>query len=472
MAGFIKRLSLVPTGLRYKLMVSFSLMSIIPLLVCVYLVNVFIFPNVENVPQTSLVVLLTIVVAFLGLILAKRLVNPIIDMALEAKIIASGDYERKIKADREDEIGQLGGSINTITKQIKNYMDELHSYSLKTKDMNLEIQKKILALSNLLQIGDMIASAEELEHILELVTEKISDNFKESFSALYMTKNASSIFELRASHDIGIRDLKSLKFELGKGYLGRSIGAKIVVSIDSGTRVSKELATLQKDFQVKNCLIMPIVVRRRVMGFLVTGNQLDDFTYKEEDIELVKVFTKQIGIALENDLLLRKAEELAFKDDLTGLYNESYIRTRLDEEIHRAILCQRPCSFLKFNIDGFKAYRDVHGEMATEEILKKIATLIKENSTEIGKVARLSGNEFAVVLPEKNKREAYNIAEDIRVKVEVLSAKLSGKNEKPLSVSGGVSENPIDGSTAEELIKKATETLAAAKKSGKNKIIA
>ena len=472
MAGFIKRLSLVPTGLRYKLMVSFSLMSIIPLLVCVYLVNVFIFPNVENIPQTSLVILLTIIVAFLGLILAKRLVNPIIDMALEAKIIASGDYERKIKADREDEIGQLGGSINTITKQIKNYMDELHSYSLKTKDMNLEIQKKILALSNLLQIGDMIASAEELEHILELVTEKISDNFKESFGALYMTKDASSIFELRASHDIGTRDIKSLKFELGKGYLGRSIGAKIVVSIDSGARVSKELATLQKDFQVKNCLIMPIVVRRRVMGFLVTGNQLDDFSYKEEDIELVKVLTKQIGIALENDLLLRKAEELAFKDDLTGLYNESYIRTRLDEEIHRAILCQRPCSFLKFNIDGFKAYRDVHGEMATEEILKKIANLIKENSTEIGKVARLGGNEFAVVLPEKNKREAYNIAEDIRVKVETLSAKLSGKNEKPLSVSGGVSENPIDGSTAEELIKKATETLAAAKKSGKNKIIA
>ena len=213
MAGFIKRLSLVPTGLRYKLMVSFSLMSIIPLLVCVYLVNVFIFPNVENIPQTSLVILLTIIVAFLGLILAKRLVNPIIDMALEAKIIASGDYERKIKADREDEIGQLGGSINTITKQIKNYMDELHSYSLKTKDMNLEIQKKILALSNLLQIGDMIASAEELEHILELVTEKISDNFKESFGALYMTKDASSIFELRASHDIGTRDIKSLKFE-------------------------------------------------------------------------------------------------------------------------------------------------------------------------------------------------------------------------------------------------------------------
>ena len=157
MEKFTKRIALIPRGLRYKLMIAFSLMSIIPLLACMYLVNTFIFPQLDNLVQVSIVVLLSIAVALLGLMLAKKLVNPIIDMALEAKIIASGHYDRRIDTDRQDEIGELGKSINAISKHIKQYMNELHSYSLKTKDMNIEIQKKILALSNLLQIGDMIA---------------------------------------------------------------------------------------------------------------------------------------------------------------------------------------------------------------------------------------------------------------------------------------------------------------------------
>ena len=472
---FMKKMSLVPRGLRYKLMIAFSLMSIIPLLICMYLVSVFIFPNVKTMPQVSVIVLFTIAIAFLGLILAKRLVDPVVDMAIEARIIAGGKYDHIIKTDREDEIGELGKSINTITKEIKQYMDELHSYSVRTKDINLEIQKKILALFNLLQIGEMIAASEDLKDILNVVVDKIAEISEDGAAALYLLKedfeNADEL-ELYASHGNGKNKLKSIGFRLGTGYVGRAIGAKIGITIDSSTRMTKELEGLRKDFEVKNCLIMPIVVRRKVMGFLFTGNREEKFRFLKDELELIKVLAKQIGIAIENDLLTRKAEQLAFKDELTGLYNESFIKSRLDEEIRRAILCQRPCSFLLFNIDNFSAYRDAHGEMATEELLKMVARILKENATELGKVSRIGGDEFAIVLPEKNKKEAYDTAEDIRKKIKKFAEKSKQKNEGLLTVSVGVSENPIDGATADDLLKKAVEALKIAKREGKNRVVA
>ncbi len=472
---FMKKRSLVPKGLRYKLMIAFSLMSVIPLLICMYLVSTFIFPNVETMGQVSIIVLFTISIAFLGLVLAKRLVDPVVDMAIEAKIIAGGEYDHTIKTDKEDEIGELGKSINTITKEIKEYMSELHSYSVRTKDINLEIQKKILALSNLLQIGDMIAASEDIESILNLVVDKTAEISKDGLAALYLLREDhedTDELELYAFHGNGKNDLKSMRFRLGRGYVGRAIGAKIGITIDASTKMTKELESVKQDFQVENCLIMPVVVRRKVMGFLFTGNNEEKFRFLKDDLELTKVLAKQIGIAIENDLLTRKAEQLAFKDDLTGLYNESFIKSRLDEEIHRAILCQRPCSFLLFNIDNFTKYRDAHGEMATEELLKMVARILKENATELGKVSRLGGDEFAIVLPEKNKKEAYDTAEDIRKKVQKFAEKSKEKNQGLLTVSAGVSENPIDGATAEDLLKKAVDALKTAKKEGKNRVIA
>jgi diguanylate cyclase (GGDEF)-like protein len=84
----------------------------------------------------------------------------------------------------------------------------------------------------------------------------------------------------------------------------------------------------------------------------------------------------------------------------------------------------------------------------------------------------LSGDTFAVILPEKNKKQANTIAEALRQRVEAFG--ISGGPGYPrnfVTVSGGVSENPIDGVTADELIKKASSALNDARSRGKNLVI-
>ena len=76
--NLLKNLTLSNRGLRYKLLVAFSLMSIIPLLACMYVISNYVFPQVDNLFTVSAVVIVSIVLAILGLTLARGLVDPVI----------------------------------------------------------------------------------------------------------------------------------------------------------------------------------------------------------------------------------------------------------------------------------------------------------------------------------------------------------------------------------------------------------
>lgn len=471
MLGMFKRLSMVPKGLRYKLMISFSLMSIIPLLVSMYLASIYVFPHLDNITDISIVILLSVTIAMLGLALAKRLINPVIEMAIEARMIANGDFENKIAIQRDDEIGHLGESINIMTEKIKSNLDELKDYGQRTREINIEIHKKVLALSSLLQIGDIIATGSmELNLVLELAVQKASTIFDSGFGILLMPKAAGGNYLMKTSYGLSSEKLEGLAVKGGQGLLGKAIEDHSVVVIDDAVKKSAEIENFRASYNVKNIMAIPMFSGRKDMGLLLVGNDIDSFKYKNDDIDLIKVFAKQITIAIENDILFRKTEELSIKDDLTGLYNKNYLMSRLEEEIKRAIFYQRPCSLIIFNIDDFKALREDKGELVGEEVIKKVAKLIKESTDPIGKAARIGGDEFAMLIPEKNKRQTTHIAEEIRKKIE--STNFVKEPKEALTVSGGVSENPIDGATAEELFKSAQDALHNAKSSGKNRIAA
>ena len=470
--GVFKKITLANKGLRYKLLLAFSLMSIIPLLSCTYVISVYLFPQLDNIFHVSMVIVAAIFIAILGLILARGLVDPVIGMAIEAKMIASGEYDRKLAVASDDEVGNLGQSINSMTQKIRSNLDELKSYGQRMREINAEVHKKVLALSSLLQIGDIISTGSvKLDALLEMAVEKASMVFDTGFGVLYMPKNEVGDFIARTSYNIEKEKVEDAVVRKGdRGIFEKTLEEQTLLTLDKSTKRTKEIGDFLDSYGLKNILALPLHSGKRTLGLLLIGNRLDDFKFKTDDIDLVKVFAKQITIAIESDILSKKTEELAIKDDLTDLYNKTFILSRLEEEIKRAIFYQRPCSFIVFNIDNFKKLRDTHGELAAEEVLKRMAKLIRDNSTPVGKVARISGDAFAMLLPEKNKKEAVRIAEDVRQKIEATN--LLREGQATITVSGGVSENPIDGTTGDELFKKATGALAQAKSSGKNKIIA
>lgn len=472
MKRIFRRFQITNKGLRYKLILAFSLMSVIPLLACTYLISTYIFPKAENMVHVSMVILAAIFIAILGLISARRFVDPVVDMAIEANIIANGEYDRKIAVESDDEVGNLGASINIMTQRIKTNLDELKNYGQRMREINVEVHKKVLALSSLLQIGDIIsAGSVNLDSLLELAVEKAGMIFDSGFGVLYLAKNGSDDLLVKTSYNIDKELLESIVIKCdGKGFLEDILHSRSVTVVDKTTRPSKETQYFMEEHNLKNMLAMPLYTGKKDFGMLIVGTKTGDFKFKNDDIDLVKVFAKQIAIAVESDMLSKKTEELAIKDELTDLYNKNFIETRLEDEIKRAIFYQRPCSFIVINIDNFKAFREMHGEIAAEEMIKKMAKLVKDSAAPIAKVARVNVDEFAMLLPEKNKKEATLLAEELRKKVE--ESNLVKDIKATLRVSVGVSENPIDGATSDEILKKASENLRQAKLQGKNRVVA
>jgi GGDEF domain-containing protein len=182
-------------------------------------------------------------------------------------------------------------------------------------------------------------------------------------------------------------------------------------------------------------------------------------------------------------------ERAATTDDLTGLYNSRYFRQFLSRLIKKAHESRFPVTLLLFDIDNFKRYNDQYGHGVGDEILKQTAALIRRCCREHDRVARISGDEFAVIFwdkePPRQPRDASKPATGSRVPQTIVailerfqnliaSSEFSGlgaSGRGVLSISGGLAVYPYDAHTPEALIEAADRALMfGAKKSGKNSI--
>ncbi len=467
----IDRFSLNSRTIKQKLMVAFQLMSILPFLVCVYLVSNYILPKFGLKVDIVVSLVVSIFVALVGLLVIKEVFDRLTSVATQAKSIAAGDINRKLEVEHGDEVGELGNVLNQLTQRIRGNMDELKRYSEKTTEINLEIQKKIIILSNLMQVSSLISQGAKFEDILKIAIEKSRLLANSETAFLLFKKENEESFRVMVSDGAKADYLNTLEFGPKEDIYNKGLNLNKLLILDKQNLLSDNLTLdFLAKFQMKNCLTMPIFLRKRVKAVLGIANNRENFSYSRDDIELLEIFSKQIAIAIENDILAHRVESLEIKDLLTGLYNKAFITSRLQEEIKRAIVYQRPCAFVVFDIDNFKNYREKLGLINAEAALKKIAILVKDSITEVDRVGRTDADEFSLILPERNKRQALEVAEEIRKKVQSSFSQAQDINGC-LTFSAGVSENPLDGVQAEQLITKARELLKKAKANGKNQVV-
>ncbi len=175
-------------------------------------------------------------------------------------------------------------------------------------------------------------------------------------------------------------------------------------------------------------------------------------------------------------------EHLASTDDLTGLLNRRLFAPQVDGML--ALGDRMPEEFratlLLFDIDNFKQYNDTHGHAVGDDILHSIAKLLQSTTRKHDILARIGGDEFAVLFWDVHQRdpgseplEAFDvIAERFRAAVECASLPALGTSgEGQLTISGGMAVYPAGGASAEELLATADAALASAKADGKNNII-
>ena len=183
-----------------------------------------------------------------------------------------------------------------------------------------------------------------------------------------------------------------------------------------------------------------------------------------------------------------RLQKLAISDELTGLYNARYFRHFLSLIIERARKLHFPVTLLLFDIDDFKKYNDQFGHSTGDEILKQAAALMRRCTRQHDLVARIGGDEFAVVFWDKEgprqpkepksgisyrpPQEPLQIFERFRGLISSEEFPLLGQTGKGvLTVSAGLAVFPYEASNACDLIKEADKRLMlGAKRSGKNSV--
>lgn len=185
------------------------------------------------------------------------------------------------------------------------------------------------------------------------------------------------------------------------------------------------------------------------------------------DLSQRKLFRSQEEVRTRNEALYRAATT----DELTAVYNRSYLLDFLRGALGRCRRDQQTLSCILIDIDDFKRVNDGWGHQSGDTVLVEVAQRIGQRVRAGDLFGRYGGEEFLVVLPSTSARSARALAEDVREQVAGRVIELPGGSIR-VTVSLGITE--ADGSESpdgKELFNRADRALYEAKRRGKNRVV-
>ncbi|XPV67996.1 MAG: cache domain-containing protein [Halarcobacter sp.] len=169
----------------------------------------------------------------------------------------------------------------------------------------------------------------------------------------------------------------------------------------------------------------------------------------------------------------KKVEYLSITDELSGLYNRRFFNQKIENEINRAKREDNYLSLMIIDVDFFKKYNDTYGHMLGDSAIKNLSDVLISMVNRSSDFAfRLGGEEFGIIISQKDKDSAFLYANKIKEKIEQLHIEHRlNKSSKYLTVSIGIiTKKAIEIKSSSELYSLADEALYLSKKNGRNQV--
>ena len=241
----------------------------------------------------------------------------------------------------------------------------------------------------------------------------------------------SSKCEVQIDQESVSRNHCKIQFN-GKTYAIRDMGST------NGTYVNDELideVNLRDGDQIK--------VGRTILKFIMGGNI--EASYHEEIYRLMTV------------------------DGLTEVHNKRYFQEMMERESSRAARYESIFTLILFDIDHFKPINDTYGHLAGDAVLRQLGSLVRHRVRRDDVVARVGGEEFAILLPEVRVEGGVEVAKKMRELVEETKFIFEGTRIE-VTISLGVAQWEPPHERPEDLVRVADEKLYEAKRTGRNRV--
>lgn len=169
------------------------------------------------------------------------------------------------------------------------------------------------------------------------------------------------------------------------------------------------------DYRPDSLVAIPIRIEQEVCGVLELINRRGAGDYSQQDVNLLEIFAGYISVSIQNVLDGRLAQEIAKRDNLTGLYNDRYLHIALSRAIEDCRQREVDLTLLFLDLDFFKRVNDSHGHLAGSQVLREVGQLLQGMSHKVGALAaRYGGDEFVIAAPSLDLEQAIDLAEEIR----------------------------------------------------------
>ncbi|HHJ16998.1 MAG TPA: EAL domain-containing protein [Gammaproteobacteria bacterium] len=358
--------------------------------------------------------IILLLAALFGISISRHtLTRPIRLLARATRAIASGDMSLNVSMKRNDELGQLGDSLNTM-------------------------------------LGALNASRGELEH----GRQRFRDFAASSSDWLWETD--------RGGHFTFVSSSVSETLEMpAETWLGRT-----PAEIFPGSNLSELMEALRQSDRKQR--------KFRDVEIWVHAQNADQHCLRLNGVPVFsnKTFKGYRGTA--SDITKLKQDEkrmviLANQDHLTGLSNRRHFLEDLNHEIRRVERHGQLGVLLLIDLDHLKLVNDTAGHAAGDQIIVQVAGLLKRASREQDFLARISGDEFAVAYSAMSEEQGMEKAHQLLERINALKPRYGGRTLN-ISASVGVVTFPQQGKVPVELMAKADAAMSVAKSGGRNRV--
>lgn len=324
------------------------------------------------------------------------------------------------------------------------------------------------------EIGHQMAERLEVDRVIDLFIEKLSDMLPVDYAYILEVVNEDELQLVRGMGGNGLENemprikknegISGFVWEKQKGYLYNT--KKDWISFEKGV-VHAEAQSL---------IAVPILRNKKVVGVLLLASK-QKRAYEKSQLMIVDILCSYFAAAIENAKHYELTKTQSERCALTKLYNYRYFEKLLNDEFDKLFQFERKVlSLIILDIDHFKAVNDTYGHQSGNEILCELANRLTNLVGSRGTVARYGGEEFVVLLPEAQKEEAFQMAEMIRQSIAnwpfILQQSLDfNQHQVKITASIGVATAPEDAEDPLALVRHADRALyVGAKRAGRNRV--
>lgn len=391
-----------------------------------------------------------------------------------------------------DKIKEFHKQVSEVENSIYNNKKDF----LEIYERNLQLEKDIaertkeLDIANqrmltLQHIWEMMNSSQPLNSVLDLIVKMLQGDLGYLHSCIIQKKEDENGQYLKiitqAKDELSDRlqsivkkplDTIRLSYDENGTFAQALTHKKIIQTVDLRSTLRAVASDFSEDLMqeiLKNAksrsvILVPLCTMNVEFGWLVVFSSRD--VAEEVELDFLKLFAKQIELAITIADLFEAVKNQAVTDSLTSLFNRRYFEEALDKEVTRSKRMGQPFTIVALDLDYLKQINDKHGHSIGDLAIKTVADVLKKNARSIDVAARIGGEEFNVLLPGVDSKGGIIAAERIRSAIADCELEEVGN----ITASIGVATFLEHSDKTDELLEIADQAMYTAKRNGRNQV--